>query len=196
MKSSSISQVLASLKIWLVILQITMLLFGFWVTPASADDAGYALSFDGWNDYVELAQTASILCPGWEGTKTVNVWVKPSGTALVCAYGTPTFCDAIFGDRPRWWGISRGAINGVDRIWVCNYDGSAGSSYDMRGIEYTAGVWLQTSLVHGGGRLIAYKNGVEVGNVASGLTRAAEHGRDADAAPGGYHQQCLAELDL
>jgi hypothetical protein len=171
MKSSSISQVLASTKVGLVVLQIMVLLFGFWVTPAYAEDAGYALAFDGTTDYVELAQTALMLGPGWEGTKTVNLWVKPTGAAPVCGNAVPAFCDAIFGDRPRWWGIARGAINGVDRIWVWNYDGSAGSSYDIIGIEYTAGEWVQISLVHGDGRLVAYKNGVEVGNVASGLTQ-------------------------
>jgi hypothetical protein len=171
MKSLSISHMLSSKKAGLVILQICGLLFGLWVMPALAEDAGYALSFDGWNDYVELSQTASILGPGWEETKTVNLWVKPTGITPVCANATPAFCDAIFGDRPRWWGISRGVINGLDRIWVWNYDGSAGSSYDIIAIEYAIGDWVQISLVHGDGRLLAYKNGVEVGNVASGLTQ-------------------------
>jgi outer membrane biosynthesis protein TonB len=171
MKSSSISKVLASAKVGLVILQVMVLLFGFWVTPAFAEDAGYALAFDGTTDYVELAQTALMLGPGWEGTKTVNLWVKPTGATPVCGNAVPAWCDAIFGDRPRWWGIARGAINGVDRIWVWNYDGSPGSSYDVIGIEYTAGEWVQISLVHGDGRLVAYKNGVEMGNVESGLTQ-------------------------
>ena len=170
MKSSSSSQVLASAKVGLVILQVMVLLFGFWVTPAYAEDAGYALAFDGSNDFVVLGQTASILGPGWEGTKSVNLWVKPVGTAEVCVNPGPGWCDAIFGDRPRWWGISRGVINGVDRIWVWNYDGSAGTTTDLIGIEYTPEEWVHISLVHGGGRLKAYKNGVEVGNLASGLT--------------------------
>ena len=129
------------------------------------------MRFDGNNDFVELAQTALILGPGWEEAKTVNLWVKPTGETAVCANATPAWCDAIFGDRPRWWGISRGVMNGQDRIWVWNYDGSAGTSYDIIGIEYTAGEWVQISLVHGEGRLLAYKNGVEVGNIPSGLTQ-------------------------
>jgi hypothetical protein len=61
-------------------------------------------------------------------------------------------------------------MNGVDRLWVWNYDGSSGSSYDIIEIEYTPGEWVHISLVHGNGWLRAYKNGVEVGSVASGPT--------------------------
>ena len=170
MKSISIAQVLFPAKIGFVIVQLVALLFGFWVTPAYAEDAGYALSFDGSNDIVVLAQTAYMLGSGWEGTKSVNLWVKPVGTAEVCLYSGVGGCDAIFGDRPRWWGIVRGVINGADRIWVWNYDGSAGSTTDIIEIEYTPEEWVHISMVHGGGRLKAYKNGVLVGDVASGPT--------------------------
>ena len=72
--------------------------------------------------------------------------------------------DTIF-ETGRAVGISRGVINGVDRIWVWNYDGSAGSITDIIEIEYTPKEWVHISMVHGGGRLKAYKNGVLVGNV-------------------------------
>ena len=101
---------------------------------------------------------------GWETTKTVSLWVQPLGTSPVCA--PASVCDAIFGDRPRWWGISRGVVSGNDRLWVWNYDGNE----DGIGIPYTIGEWVHITLVHGGGVLRAYKNGVEVGNTPSGAT--------------------------
>lgn len=134
-------------------------------TPTPGSGAGYALEFDGNNDFVELAETAAIMAPGWEDTKTVSMWVKPTGTST-CTVPTPLLCDAIFGDRARWWGISRGVVNGADRIWVWNYDGRA----DMIGIEYTLNEWVHIALVHSNGVLHAYKNGVEVGSVPSGTT--------------------------
>jgi hypothetical protein len=135
---------------------------------AQADDPGYALRFDGVSDFVRLAPTASVLAPGWQSTKTVSVWVRPTGVAT-CTGADPAACDAIFGDRPRTWGISRGSLGGLDRIWVWNYDGT----FDRIGIEYTPGEWAQIALVHGGGSLKAYKNGVLVGTVTTGATQLA-----------------------
>ncbi len=57
-------------------------------------------------------------------------------------------------------------INGQDRIWVFNWD----NNEDRVGIPYTAGEWVHIALVHDGGVLRAYKNGVEVSNKASGIT--------------------------
>ena len=134
------------------------------VTPTGADP-GLALRFDGVSDYVTFNKTANVLGPGWESSKTVSMWVKPTGTAF-CNAPSPASCDAIFGDRPRWWGISRGTVGGQDRIWVWNYDGQ----YQMIGIPYTAGEWLHISMVHAGGVMSAYRNGALVGAVASGAT--------------------------
>jgi hypothetical protein len=140
-------------------------------TPPPASDAGYALAFDGTTDYVELAQTALMLGPGWEGTKTVNLWVKPDGATPVCGNAVPAWCDAIFGDRPRWWGICAGCDQrggphlGVELRWqpwiIVRRDWDRVHS---RGVGADQpGAW--------GGRLVAYKNGVEMGNVESGLTQ-------------------------
>jgi hypothetical protein len=132
---------------------------------SGAADPGLALRFDGTSDNVLLAKTAFILGTGWESTKTISLWVKPEG-APYCNAPSPASCDAIFGDRPRWWGISRGVLGGLDRIWVWNYDGA----YQSIAIPYTVGEWLHISMVHGGGVLSAYKNGVLVGSLASGAT--------------------------
>ena len=131
-------------------------------------DTNYALQFDGSNDYVRLAQTASIFGPGWESTKSVELWVRPEGTSPTCQYPDPVWCDAVFGDRPRWWGISRGVINGLDRLWVWNWDTNG---MDAIAMEYTPDEWVHIALVHSDGLLRAYKNGIEVGSIPSGPTQ-------------------------
>ncbi len=132
-------------------------------TRSFADSAGYALYFDGVNDYVLLNQTNLIMHSDWRNEKTIHLWVRPMGNSKVCQFPVPGWCDNIFGDRPRWWGISRGVINGQDGIWIWN------NSETLR-IDYTIGEWVNIALVHSGGMLRAYKNGVEVGSVPSGTT--------------------------
>jgi hypothetical protein len=132
--------------------------------PASG--AGHALRFDGASDFVTLGATSTMMATGWQTTKTVGLWVKPVGTPY-CNIPSPASCDAIFGDRPRWWGISRGVINGFDRIWVWNWDGNL----DVVWMDYTAGEWINIAMVHVDGMLSAYKNGVLVGSVPSGATQ-------------------------
>lgn len=145
-----------------------ILILPFWIV--AAESAGYALEFDGQNDYVVLAGTAAMLGSGWKDAKTVEIWVWPDGPGEICAHEEPAWCDCIFGDRPRWWGISRGVLSGLDRIWVWNTDGSSGSYVDAIEVEYTPGEWVHITLVHADGQLRAYKNGIEVGAVTSGST--------------------------
>jgi hypothetical protein len=162
-----------TLLIWLL---ITCLLAGLVVIPAYADDAGYALRFDGHSDFVEFPYTDDVFGSGWKTDKTVSLWVKPDGAQSPCAVTIDPapigYCPSIFGDRPTYWGINIGYLNHLDRnrIWVWNYDGSSGSIADYIGVEYTPGEWVHISLVHKNGMLKAYKNGVEVGNVPSGPT--------------------------
>lgn len=134
--------------------------------PPPAASAGYALAFDGVSDYVRLSYTQQILGSGWESTHSVTLWVKPTAS-VVPVVNDPAWCDAIFGDRPRWWGISQCIINGYDRIWVWNYDGN----YDLIGIPYSRNQWVNIGLVQNNGRLIAYRNGIEVAQTASGPTQ-------------------------
>lgn len=139
---------------------------------ASAD-TNYALEFDGSNDFVRLAETEYIFGDGWEILKTVELWVLPLGTARVCLNGAPGDCDLIAGDFPVWWGISRGIMNGLDRIWIWNFDGNG---MDSVGIPYSSGEWIHIGLVHSDGILAAYKNGTLVSSRASGATRQPDTG--------------------
>ncbi|MDT8304985.1 MAG: LamG domain-containing protein [Anaerolineae bacterium] len=134
-------------------------------TPLPPGDAGYALAFDGTTDYVQVAETAYVLGSGWETTKTVSLWVKPTGVAT-CTNASPAHCDAILGDRPRWWGMSRGVVSGADRIWVWNFDGNM----DVVGVDYTVGEWVHIAMAHANGVLRVYRNGVEAGSTPSGAT--------------------------
>ncbi len=68
----------------------------------------------------------------WTSTKSVELWVKPEGTAVTCANSNVGSCDYIIGDKPQLWGITRGIINGQDRIWFFNYDGNM----DVIGMTY------------------------------------------------------------
>jgi len=131
---------------------------------------GFALEFDGSNDFVLLNETARIMAPGWQYTKSVSLWVQPTGPSPVCSHSDVATCDNIFGDRPRWWGIARGVISGQDRIWIFNADGSSGSYVDKIGVTYNPDEWVHIAMVHSNGILRVYKNGVEVGSVASGMT--------------------------
>jgi len=146
------------------------LAFGAWAVPARAD-TDWALQFDGSTDFVVLNTTENIIGSGWETTKSVSLWVKPTGPVPLCPNVDPGSCDLIFGDRPRWWGIARGVIFGEDRIWIFNSDLSTLTPYDKIGVPYTPGEWVHIALVHSNGMLHAYKNGVEVGSVASGTTQ-------------------------
>ncbi len=139
------------------------------VTPGYVDhmdDAGYALLFDGNNDYVELHETSQVMGSGWEAEKTVSLWVKPTGT-VTCYLDDPAKCDLIFSEKPRWWGISHGERNGEDKIWIWNFDGD----FDVVGVNYSLDSWVHVTLVHDDGVLRAYRNGVEVGNTPSGPTQ-------------------------
>jgi hypothetical protein len=156
-----------TLTLLIVFVLTFVITFSAVVRTVRADDAGYALSFDGVNDIVSLAYTNSMLASTWKDAKTVELWFKPEGDAGVCPYNIPIECDKIFGDKPMWWGISRGIANGQDRIWIYNVDGTL----DTLGIPYTPGEWVHIAMVHGDGVLRAYKNGVEVDSRPSGTTR-------------------------
>ncbi len=165
-----------------MVLLVTCLLASLVVIPVFADDAGYALRFDGNSDFVEFATTTSVFAPGWETTKTVALWIKPDGFQADCSIvpdaNAVAYCPSIFGDRPTYWGIAIGHLDGPNqnRIWVWNYDGSPGSIADIIGIDYTPGVWIHVALVHNNGMLRAFVNGVEAGSVASGPTLQAPGG--------------------
>ncbi|WP_448335751.1 LamG domain-containing protein [Bellilinea sp.] len=137
--------------------------------------AGFALSFDGTDDMVNLGRTVDLFPDeGWKETKTVSLWVKPEGTADCSVINgilriEPAQCDNIFGDFARWWGISRGPTQ--IWVWMACYDPADPSTYPpsspIRLIQfgYNLNEWMHIALVHGNGFLSAYKNGSLIGSV-------------------------------
>jgi hypothetical protein len=135
-------------------------------TPAAGytgnDSFGYSIT-DGNGGVADGVVTVTVRPPGADP----GFSLKFDGVSdVVTLPSSPLTCDAIFGDRARWWGITRGPYNGQDRIWVWNWD----NNLDAVGIPYTPGQWVHIALVHTGGVLYAYKNGVLVGSVVSGTT--------------------------
>jgi len=136
-------------------------------TPARADDAGYALAFDGVRQYVRLGNTSAVMGnTTWAGTMSVTLWVKVIGNSPPAT--TPNAGEMILStDQPRLFGINRAIYGGRDRLWVWNVD-SGGPDYI--GVDFVPGEWTHLAMVHQGGVLSLYKNGVFIGSVASGTT--------------------------
>jgi len=139
---------------------------------ARAYGGGYALQFDGVDDYIQVSSTTRaqfILGSNWASSKSVSMWVRPTASAPIVS--NPTAGDLLAGNMsPRWWGISHAnvAALGGDKIWVFNWDSTI--NWQTIGIDYTLGEWVHIALVHDGINLSAYRNGVLVGSVPSGPT--------------------------
>ncbi len=154
------------------VLCILALIMTLWdaPTPGYAIDPNYALRFSGNKDYVRTINKESAIYgnTNWIHTKSISVWVKPLGTSPACEGSSVAGCKLIVGDRPRFWGIYRGVFDGIDRIWVWNYDGSPDSAFDYIPIVYTPGEWIHITLVHADGLLHAYRYGFLAGSRVSG----------------------------
>ncbi len=137
------------------------------LSSALADDPGYALLFDGNNDYVYLGDTGTVLGNGnWTSTKSITLWVFVTGGSPPDT--TPPSGEMLVGtDRPRLFGLQRAMFNGQDAIWGWNSDGIG---FNAVGTSYALGEWFHLALVHNNDVLSLYKNGILVGSVASGDT--------------------------
>ena len=137
--------------------------------PAAAFAGDYAIGFDGIDDYVSSGLVADVFGPGWQDTKSISVWVRPLGDTSCALNSDPASLQPIVNSNTFWFGISRGkpdVYGCIDRIWVWNFDGGVGAI----GITYTVGEWIHITMVHSGGILYAYKNGLLVGSIFSGTT--------------------------
>ncbi len=141
--------------------------------PASSDEAGYALEFDGVSNYVSLDRMATVMGgTTWGDTMTISLWAKPSDAPAPVT--SPTTGELLLGtDRPRSFGITRADYNGEDRIWVWNSDGTG---VDTIGVDYLPDEWLHLAVVHDAGQWTVYKNGLEVGSIPSNTTVVATRG--------------------
>lgn len=134
-----------------------------WVASGAFTGPRMALDFDGVDDYVDVGSDGNtVIGGGWAGTKSAEVWVRPTATGIVT--DTAVQGDLIVGGAQ--WGISQATIGGDDRLWLWNNDGDE----DRIGLPYTPGEWTHVSLVHSGGTLTAYQDGRAAGSIASGNT--------------------------
>lgn len=173
MKTRSTTMFNIFVRILLIAILLASIAVVLPVIPARADDAVWALQFDGATDWVHLGTTAEIMGTGWETTKSVNLWLKPS-SGRDCVTSDAASCDVIFSDLPKFWGITIGRITyghhaNQDCIWVWNFDNPM-SGEDLICVPYTPGEWVNIALVHSDGMLRAFKNGVQRGSVVSGAT--------------------------
>ena len=150
-----------------ILLLVAILLAGIPVSQALAYTGGYGLNFAG-DDELMRADYYGIfgLDPACRDTASISLWVRPLGAPQTAF--EPGALPVIFTNVPNWIGIARGAIpffdGNHDAIWVWMSE-----QFGTRAIEvpYTVGEWVNIALVHGDGRLKAYKNGVLVGDIAA-----------------------------
>ncbi|GIV65720.1 MAG: hypothetical protein KatS3mg047_0113 [Bellilinea sp.] len=175
----SISRIRYLKRIFLLIIIIFMGTSALFQKPATsyADPVNYSLEFDGWSNYVATKKELIIFGDSsWQSTKSISVWIKPLAPSPVCTGPDPGSCQLIVGDRPRFWGIYRGILNGQDRIWVWNFDNSPTSGFDSIPIIYENGEWIHITLVHHNNRLDAYRFGFLAGSRESGMSVGADGG--------------------
>jgi Concanavalin A-like lectin/glucanases superfamily len=112
-------------------------------------------------------------------TATLTLWLRPTGTGATSGTGT---CI----DGERWWGdvevliggslmIARNddypGTGGGDRLCVSNDTGT----FQTIAAPYTLDAWTHIALVHGGGNLLMYKDGLLVSSTASGTSTASSN---------------------
>jgi hypothetical protein len=154
------------IRLVVTIFVVAAIAIGAYFTPAFADDPGYALSFDGIRQYVRLGNTSTVMGnSAWVETKSVTLWVKVTGNSPPTSLSGG---EMIFStDNPQLFGMVRAISSGRDRLWVWNGDANGP---DFVGVDFTPGEWMHLAVVHQGGVLSLYKNGILAGNVASGPT--------------------------
>lgn len=123
---------------------------------------GQAGQFNGTTDYVTSAEQFADLFS--VSSKSISVWIRPQGTSVTRS--NVWQLSGVIGDQSGYIGIHRGILSGEDRIWVYNWDGNA----DTVSTPYTIGEWTHITMLHQGGTLYLYKDGILVGSTASGDT--------------------------
>ena len=131
----------------------------------------YSLFFEA-GDHVAIDNQSieEITGSSWSYQKSISAWIIPSGQSTNVSDGWSG--QQIYGQNQMGFGfgnthgISRGIIDGQDKIWVYNWDGND----DRIGIDYEIGELMHVALVHDDGILYAYKNGVLVDQVNSNPT--------------------------
>jgi len=151
--------------------------FGAVLNYSGQVGAGY--SFDGIDDRIDHF-SSDVTEQFTASVGSISIWIKPTGTTG--SFANVFDAEGIAVNRGTdTMGILRGTFNGLDRIWVYNFDGDE----DATGLNYTVDEWTHVVWVHADGRLLAYQDGELRGNISSGdtnpFTNNMEFGRNAFA---------------
>jgi len=123
-----------------------------------------ARNFDGSDDVATNSSALSNFVSATTGT--IACWYRPVGSPANHASATNAL-DCIVGETGGLLGLFRGTIAGAnDKIYAYNWDGND----DRVGFSYTVNEWVHCAWRHTGANLYVYKNGAEMGSVASGTT--------------------------
>jgi hypothetical protein len=98
-------------------------------------------------------------------TKTIAAWVRSTGAVTPPA---PVFQGGgIQADKGGYLGLYRSDTGASgDQLWAYNYQGAVQSV----STTFTVDTWVHLTMVHTGGTLFLYKDGVSVGSIASSNT--------------------------
>ena len=168
---------LSKISLWskgaISVILLATLLAGLMVFPVKAYSGGYAVDFEGEGSVIKIDHEGVLgTREACYGLKSISLWVRPMGPSP--SGPSAGDLDLIAADAPIWFGISRGIIsnvgpdNGKDRIWAFNLNNN--NMEDKIGVEYVVGEWVHITMVHAGGFLSIYKNGVLGGTIDSGPT--------------------------
>ena len=146
-------------------------ILSFYIMVSISLGQNYSLFFES-NAHVAIdgQSIEEITGSSWSYQKSISAWIIPYGQSTNATAGWSG--QQIYGQNQMGFGfgnthgISRGIIDGQDKIWVYNWDGND----DRIGIEYEVGELMHIALVHNDGILYAYKNGILVDQVNSNST--------------------------
>jgi hypothetical protein len=138
-----------------------------WTAMAPPGGAG-GMRLDGTNDKMSTGRPLSQFVTAAAGT--ITVWARPVTTGPSAANtwsGGAIVADGDGGGGGNYLTIVHATIGGTDAIWVANFTSGGDTTFP---IPYTVGAWVHIGWVHDGSTLYAYKNGKQVGSVATADT--------------------------
>jgi hypothetical protein len=136
-------------------------------TSPTAGKIGQGMKFDFSDDEVTTTLPLSSLISA--ASASLSVWVKPG--IQFDSSGVPSYLGCVVCDSAGNIGIYRGSYAGFghDAVLVQNYDGND-DAVEAKRIYAGTYEWIHVVLVHSGGTLSAYADGVFVGSISSGDT--------------------------
>ena len=152
---------------------------------------GQALSFNFSSGKVTTSQALSTLISS--STTTFSAWVKPGNN--YDASGAPYSLAPIISASDNYIGIYRGQYAGIgrDAIYAFNYDGNSDVTLIDAG-SVPVGQWVHVVLVHSGGNLYGYLNGLLTSSTASGNTQSLSGTASIGGTDGGYFDGLIDDV--